>query len=78
MTSIVLIPGVGTPSSDEWPFCSALPWKEFLQSLNHPITLLGYDHGIPSDNHFSWERLLEEGRNLLSTFENFLLNLAVG
>lgn len=76
-TSVVLIPGVGTPNPKSWGLCQT-PWRDFLASLNNQgVIIHGYDHQIPCNETFTWQHLLEGGHELLSALASFLDGLSV-
>lgn len=65
MNSIILIPGLGTPPVETWPFCSTSSLQSFLPTAIKRARLLAFDYTIPLADNFSWENFLLQGEHLL-------------
>jgi len=65
-TSIILVPGIGTPPVETWPFCSKEWLQDTLPSTAARPRVLAFQHGITPNDPFSWEELLMQGFSLLN------------
>ncbi len=66
--SIVLIPGIGTPRVETWPFCSATWLQRILYNLPAQglhARILTFDVLVALNDSFSWQHILLEGGCLL-------------
>jgi len=61
--SVILIPGIGTPSVDDWAVRSA-EWRERLSSWKVAARTFVFQHNISLDAHFGWEQLERAGSEL--------------
>ena len=63
-----MIPGVGTLSPETWGKSSGDPWLQALLLNAAPnASILCFDHGMSSDETFSWQKLVESGADVLNT-----------
>lgn len=63
--SIVLIPGIGTPIVESWPFCSPQWLPQCLPLETTRPRLLTFDYTFRLEGAFSWEHLWHQGDRLL-------------
>lgn len=74
---IVAIPGVGTPSVDDWDDDANSTWLRCIPPTAAPKKgVLTYDHGLDVEN-FTWQGLIEQGRELLSDLLDLQLKAEV-
>jgi hypothetical protein len=63
--SIVLVPGIGTVSPENWPFANK-EWLSTLPSSGAGARILSYKYSSPfTGTKFSWESILMLGYDLL-------------
>lgn len=62
----MLIPGLGTPPVDTWPFCLEDWLQSFLPANIDQARPLAFDYSVPLTEAFSWDSFLVQGGNLLN------------
>lgn len=63
--SIVLVPGIGSCSPENWPFATR-QWLQTLPSSGAGVRTLAYEYGSPfASSKPSWESILMLGYDLL-------------
>ncbi|CZR65067.1 uncharacterized protein PAC_14967 [Phialocephala subalpina] len=63
---IVVIPGLGISPPESWGSSHGQPWLETLLSNAAPnSSILCFDHGLSTEDTFSWPKLVESGDALL-------------
>ena len=68
-SSIILIPGLGTPGVELWSIRSPA-WTDLISKTASRPRLLTFEYNIPLDDHFSWQLLFLKAALLLdSLFE---------
>jgi hypothetical protein len=63
--SFLLIPGIGSPSAETWPFCNQNWLEERCMQENRRIRVFSFEYSIPMNDSFSWETVLIHGHTLL-------------
>ena len=67
---IIAIAGIGTPPPERWDDDAKSSWLACIPPTAAPKkAILKWDHGLDVDN-FSWQRLVEQGRDLLKALIN--------
>jgi hypothetical protein len=65
LTSIVLVPGIGTISPELWPFASQ-EWLSTLPGAGAGARIIAYEYASPfKGTKHTWESMLMQGYDLL-------------
>lgn len=65
VASIVLVPGIGTPPPELWPFASQ-EWLSTLPEAGSHARIMAYEYESPfTGNKPAWESILMQGYDLL-------------
>src|SRR5450432_2656135 len=66
LISIAVVPGLGSASPENWGKSSGEPWlKTLLLNAAPNSSIICFDHGLSSEENFSWQGLVERGTHLL-------------
>ena len=61
-----MVPGVGTLLPENWGKSSGEPWlKTLLLNAAPNSSIVCFNHGLSSEENFSWQGLVECGTDLL-------------
>lgn len=63
--SILLIPGIGTPGVETWPFCNQQWLKDHYPNESDNPRVLTFEYSVPINDSYTWETLLMQGYDLL-------------